>query len=852
MIRISRRTLDRILPFVGLLLFIGALYLIYRELHGFRYRDVLRYLRTLPGGRILLAVLLTALNYVLLTSYDVLAMAYVGRRLPYRNVALASFLGYSFSIALGHSYLTGGAVRYRLYTSWGVSASDVARIVVFCSMAFWIGYALLGGLTFILAPFSVPARFHLPVPLPIIGVALLLLVAIYFLASLKPDRRVRIFRWTIEAPSLNLAVAQAIVASLDLVVAAGVLLLLLPAGEVSLPNVLCVYLLAVVAGGISQVPGGLGVFDGVLLVLLAPPLNSAGVLGALLAYRGIYYLLPLLLASTTLAGMEAARHRRHVERVAQRAAQWLPRLVPQALAVLTFLAGVVLVLSGSLPAEGARMRWLADLVPLLAVEVSHFLGSLIGAGLLFLAWGIRRRIDAAYMFTLAALGLGILASLFKGGDFEEALFLFVLVLLFIPCREFFYRKSSAFRRSLSPPFLAAVLAVLVSAVWIGLFVYKHVDYSTDLWWRFAFQADAPRFMRGMVGAFALSLGVTAYWLLRPAAPEGSVPDENEMPIVASIVATSPVSEANLALLGDKRILFNEDQSAFVMYAVQGRSWIAMGDPVGSEEEQEDLAWAFRTLSDRHGGRTVFYEVNADSLPLYLDLGLQLFKLGEEARVNLSHFSLGGKDMKSFRNGLRKVESEGGSFEMLPPEEVTAVLPRLREISDRWLADKKAREKGFSLGYFDPAYLCRFPIAIVRQGDTIVAFANVWPTGPKTELSVDLMRHTDAAPRSVMDYLFINLMLWGKAQDYQYFNLGMAPFSGMEARALAPLWSRAGALLFRHGEQFYNFRGLRQYKEKFNPEWEPRYLAAPGGLALPGVIRDVTTLIASGITGVLSK
>jgi phosphatidylglycerol lysyltransferase len=183
------------------------------------------------------------------------------------------------------------------------------------------------------------------------------------------------------------------------------------------------------------------------------------------------------------------------------------------------------------------------------------------------------------------------------------------------------------------------------------------------------------------------------------------------------------------------------------------------------------------------------------------------------------------------------------------------MPELEEISEEWLRAKSTREKGFSLGAFDPEYLKRLPMALVRRGDRIVAFANLWPGGDKEELSIDLMRHREDAPFGIMDYLFLELMLWGNAEGYRWFNLGMAPLAGLEARALAPLWSRLGALVFRHGEHFYNFQGLRHYKDKFDPVWEPRYLACPGGLGglvLPRVLADVAALISGGFRGVVAK
>jgi phosphatidylglycerol lysyltransferase len=104
----------------------------------------------------------------------------------------------------------------------------------------------------------------------------------------------------------------------------------------------------------------------------------------------------------------------------------------------------------------------------------------------------------------------------------------------------------------------------------------------------------------------------------------------------------------------------------------------------------------------------------------------------------------------------------------------------------------------------------------------------------------------------MEYLLIELMLYGKAEGYRWFNLGMAPLSGLEPRMAAPVWHRVGSLAFRLGEHFFNFRGLRLYKEKFDPVWDARYIASSGGIALPRVIADIATLIAGGLRGVVGK
>jgi len=132
--------------------------------------------------------------------------------------------------------------------------------------------------------------------------------------------------------------------------------------------------------------------------------------------------------------------------------------------------------------------------------------------------------------------------------------------------------------------------------------------------------------------------------------------------------------------------------------------------------------------------------------------------------------------------------------------------------------------------------------LVMEGERIAAFANLWLTENHAEASVDLMRHRDDAPHGTMDFLFVNILQWAKDRGYQRFSLGIAPLSGISGRRLAPAWARAASLVFHHGERFYGFRGLRSYKEKFAPRWEPRYIAGPKGITMIRTLRDLSRLI----------
>jgi len=180
------------------------------------------------------------------------------------------------------------------------------------------------------------------------------------------------------------------------------------------------------------------------------------------------------------------------------------------------------------------------------------------------------------------------------------------------------------------------------------------------------------------------------------------------------------------------------------------------------------------------------------------------------------------------------------------------MEELRAVSDDWLHQKAGAEKGFSLGFFDPDYLAQFPAAVVERGGHIQAFATLWPGPGGQEMSVDLMRYHRDAPKSVMEALFAHLMIWGSGEGYRWFSIGMAPMSGFERSPVAPLWARAGHFLFEHGTPLYNFQGLRDYKDKFDPVWESRYLVYPGGLVLLRILTDVSALVSGGYRKIFAK
>ena len=524
-------------------------------------------------------------------------------------------------------------------------------------------------------------------------------------------------------------------------------------------------------------------------------------------------------------------------------------------ATLTLMAGVLLIVSGATPSVPDHFMVVWRNTPAILIETSHFLSSVMGLVLVMLAFGLRARLNGAWAATVAALLVAAPLALLKGFVWEEALALLVLALLLAPFREAFPRASALTRMEVTPGWLVSALAMVVGAGALGLWSFEHADYGDQPFWKTMADADAARSIRAWGGS-AIALLAFGIWRLiaTAATPKVTGEADPEFHRVRAILANAESAEpsSNLALLGDKRFLFSASGESFLMFGVRGRSWIALGPPVGRRSERMELLWRFREMADAHAARPGIYAIGAEDLPDIVELGFSIQKVGESAAVPLESFQIEGRKRGNLRRAWRKAGEEGASFEVIQPPAVSEVMDELAAISDAWLAHHAGGEKGFSMGGFHPGYVAEFPVAVARQDGRIVAFATLWTTAARTSFSMDLMRYADDAPKNIMDYLFVELIAWGRAQGYQAFEFGMAPLAGLDDRPLAPILSRVGHMFFERGEDIYNFQGVRRYKDKYDPLWQPRYIAAPRKWAIPLLLADVGLLSSGGVAGLAKR
>jgi phosphatidylglycerol lysyltransferase len=847
-----KKKLKKLTPLISIVFFVFALWFLDQELREYEFSEVIIQLGQIPNLYIIFSLSLSFFSYLLLTAYDALGVHYIGEKLEAGKIIRAGYVGYAFSHNIGMALLTGGSIRYRIYSAWGFSGLQVTQIVAFSAFTLWIGFCSVAGLSLLFATPDLPGVTIPFISLRVLGVILLIMVVGYIAASAKVKKEISFKSWSFKFPGLKLSLQQVAIASIDWLLAASVLYVLLPEIGINFFSFVGVFLLAQIAGLFSQIPGGLGVFESIMLLYLTNFMPGSQVLGILVVYRIIYYILPLLGALIVLGFQEYKVNQQKVEEFREKAANWVPRVVPQVMSFSVFIGGAILLFSGAVPSEVPRMQWLQHFIPLPVIEMSHFFASLVGAALLVLASALQRRIDGAYHLTIGLLIFGVLFSLLKGADYEEASILAVMLIAMIPCRNEFHRKASLFEQLFSARWFTLISIVLVSAVWLGIFSYRNVEYQKELWWQFTLMGDAPRYMRATVAATGFAVIIGLIKLLRPRYRETPKPKEQELQRAHEITNKSKDTTSKLVLLKDKELFLNDSRTSFIMFTKEGKSWIALGDPVGPQSEAEELIWEFQDECTREDARPVFYHVGSDYLEYYVDLGLTLFKLGEEARIPLTYFDPKKSIDERIWNSHKKMENSGYSWEILPADSLHEFLPELKAISEASIDDQNRRERGFSVGYFDEKYLKNFPIAVVKRNGQFLAFSNVLQSAENYELTTDLLRYRPTAPAEIINYMLIQTMLWGQQEGYKWFNLGMAPLSGMEEHDFSPGWSKLANFVYTYGENLYGFKTVRAYKSQFNPVWEPRFLVCPGGWSLPRVLSNLTNVVSGGFTNLVSK
>ena len=825
-----------------LTIFLVAVFFIHKELKKYSLHDLSSSIEAIPFWAITLIIFFVCLDYLILTCFDILAFKNENYNLPKKNIGFVAFVSFAFANSIGLSGLTASGLRLNLYSILGVPYKTIMNVVIFCYTTFWLGLLWIGGIFLTLLPVSL-VDIKLPIKLPIdttvpIGIILLIGAIIFTGVIVKKHKNTK-----------EILINRIIVALADWVSLSFVLYFALPPhNRIDFFHFLAIFIIAQILGFLSNVPGGIGVFDLIFLTLLGGAYSSDKIIGALLVYRIAYFFIPLLVAFTifTIYHLFIRKDNTKITGIENIIFSQFPNF----LSVIISLSGIILIFSGFFPFKSDLITKVEVIFPFLSLETSHFIGAAVGTTLLFLAYYIQNRFELAYFLSIIFLGFSVALSIVKEFHLFFIAFLTLTFIGTIPTKKYFYRKSGFLSEKPSIKKILTIGLIILIGIYLGIFSYKETEFFSKISWKFSNTLLGIFFAFAILAILNVIVAKKNYKEesnIEPSEIENSPTDTD----LKNCINLSSTTDAYLALLGDKEIIFDDSKNSFIMFGKSGHSFVAMGDPIGDEKTFGSCIWKFYNHCKTNKKETVFYEINKNYLNYYLDVGLSFLKIGEFAQVHLENFTLDGSDAKPLRHAFNRVEKEGYAFEVIPIEKVPEILDDLESISNEWLQDKNAKEKGFSLGKFTKEYLLNFPVGVIKKDNKILAFGNLLETSNKEEISLDLMRYRNDAVHGTMDYFFICVMNYGKENGFKKFNLGMAPLAGIEDNT-ASFWNKIERAIFSHGEHFYNFKGLRSFKDKFNPQWEPRYIAYSGPFNLPNILKDVTLLISGGIRGLISK
>jgi phosphatidylglycerol lysyltransferase len=481
-----------------------------------------------------------------------------------------------------------------------------------------------------------------------------------------------------------------------------------------------------------------------------------------------------------------------------------------------------------------------------------------GVVLVDLSYHLYRRRRAAWWLATLVLAIAAMAHLGRGHHPLLAIAPGATLVLLVSLRRRFSVRSEP--HSIAQGLMlvgASLLAALLYGA-AGFWLLDPRDFDLEFTWRDALVRSfreytlagpgdlmphtrhARWFLDSLQVMGTVSVGFAVFSLYRPLAFRlRTLPQERER--ARRIVEAYGRSSLDyFKTTPDKSFFFGLGDTSVIAYRTAWGVAVTLGDPVGPAGELEALIRGFLAFAADNGWRVAFHQTLPDLLPLYEKVGLSVLKVGEEALIDLKLFTEKTCHASTFRRVANRAKTLGLQVTYHEPPYDATVLNEVHAVSDEWLTLPGRRERGFTLGTFTRDYVAATPLYVCRDsGGLALAFVNIilcWPPGDAT---IDLMRHRVHAPNSTMDFMFVETLSALAARGARRFSLGLAPLAGVGDRPGASLEERAVHQLYERLNRFFSYKGLRNYKAKFEPAWEERFLAYQGGP--PGLVNTAIAL-----------
>jgi phosphatidylglycerol lysyltransferase len=811
----SLKTVIRTVFFTSVcVLVIIELFRLRRTLSG---SDLRAALAGIPPVHLLLMVLIGLAAVTPMLAYDFLLNRELGTDYPKSYILGTSWCVNTLNNLAGFGGIVDIGLRYSFYVpenkeSDGMQA--ISRIMPY----FMSGLSVYGAISLLLTFFT-PVNPEIRRYLVLLAGTACYVPCLLFISSRKGMKYFGRLRMSTAARLLAASIAD-----WTAVIACFVLTGRLMGISAPLRDLIPLYIIAIAVGLISMIPGGIGSFDLIMIAGLdSLGIGSASVVAWILLFRLVYYIIPFFFGILLFIHYMGGRINTKFHGIPK---MLLTTAAHRAAVFLIRLFGIFLVLSALIPDEISNIPLLHRLDPLNGQVLYQFPSVLLGVLFILLARAVQENVSRAFPLSLCLLAVTFLYV--NLGDISPAVsaILILLALMMAEIRpqldriQFIYSAEAFTRDFLILMFTLALFLRFGGGRAAGILLRNphHLLARYGRLWLHLLAA---------VLVIAVIYQLTVRYLMADRLPFGEVFDDARF--TGLLRKYGGDSNSGLAYLRDKRLYWyreNDADAVVFQFAQSGSKCVVMGEPIGDRGAFGRAVHQLLADAERMGYQMVFYEIGQSTTLLLHEYGYEFMKFGESALVNLRNFTTAGNHGKRFRTALNKLEKQGFTFEITEEPHSAELLDRLEVISDRWLHGR--REKGFSLGFFDRAYLQKAPIALVKNSSgEICAFANIMPGCSGDTATIDLMRYdADLCPNGVMDFLFVSLFLYFQGKGVRFFDLGMAPLANVGSFEHSFFQERVGYLIYTFSRRFYSFTGLRQYKEKFSPEWSSRYVCYP--------------------------
>ncbi|TDM43382.1 bifunctional lysylphosphatidylglycerol flippase/synthetase MprF [Macrococcoides canis] len=820
------------------LLFIFVIYRLKGELSTIDFKSTMTAFKHLDSIQLALLIFSGLISVSILSLYDFVLAKRLNMEIKYLKLFNVSFIANALNAVIGFGGMIGAGLRLLTYRNYTEDDKTLIKVISMMLLSMISGMSILSlGILFNIFPNTHAFDQYTWYRIGIFIITLYLPIYLIY-TFIKPVSNDKF-----------LGLIFTLVSSIEWLAASGVFYLIFKFIHIDVQYslIIGIFVIAALAGLLSMVPGGFGAFDLMILIgFKSIGISEEKILLALVMYRAVYYFVPFLVAMVLstfeFKGLAKKQFEERFEdnkyfapaietsslflNLLRDVLVYLPAI---ALGILSFITGFVFLMTNSILINDAIF------------DVQHntytFLSSLFTLSCLLLminAKGVMHDTRRAHIISIIAATVILIILFLTFGNWLVYIWVAVLILLLFIGNmniKMIKRPITLMRAGLTLLFSVTILSLnswLIRIQLSELLAQDSIDFDGNL---------MRNYFLFFIIATILLVGLISYFFNKKyiANIAMEVSEEQRAQIIDNYGGNFV---SHLHYSTDKSYFINQDEDAFIMFQTHYDTIFVLGDPIGNKQSFRDLLYDFYSQANYYGYEIIFYQVKPDYLPLYHDFGNIFFKLGEEAMIPLTDFTISGKKKRAFRATVNKFESQGYFYEIVHPPFSSDFVNRLQSVSDEWLDGRS--EMNFSVGNFNEYYLNKAPVGVIRNEEDIIGFVSFMPTNYDHSISIDMIRWKENEFQ-MMDGLYLNTMLSVKEQ-YDNFNMGMAPLSNVGSHKYAFYRERFAGRIFETISHIYSFKGLRNYKEKFNPIWQPRYLVYKKGNSLLTSMIRVSYLI----------